>query len=130
MSSQTNYEFNITSKTEKKIEKEPFHYILPSFDIHQVQVLLNKNLYLTLRIPYVFVSDYLGVDSGQLLEAITLNETTDGRWIATVSQPLMESLNLQVPYVGILESEEYHRRPLRVQIVPKVYPHIFSLDGN
>jgi hypothetical protein len=28
MSSQTNYEFNITSKLEKKIEKEPFHSIL------------------------------------------------------------------------------------------------------
>jgi hypothetical protein len=62
MSSQTNYEFNITSKTKKKIEKEPFHLILPSFDIHQVQVLLNKNLYLALRLPYVFVSDYLGVN--------------------------------------------------------------------
>jgi hypothetical protein len=79
MSSQTNYEFNITSKTKKKIEKEPFHSILPSFDVHQVQVLPNKNLYfLALRIPYVFVSDYLEVDSGQLLEAITLNEATDG----------------------------------------------------
>ena len=112
MSSQTNYEFNITSKTKKKIEKEPFHLILPSFDIHQVQVLLNKNLYLALRISHVFVYNYLGVDSGQLLEAITLNETTDGGWIATVSQPQMESLNLQVPYVGILESEAFHRRPL------------------
>jgi hypothetical protein len=34
MSSKTNYDFNITTKLEKKIEKEPFHSILPSFDIH------------------------------------------------------------------------------------------------
>jgi hypothetical protein len=58
----------------------------------------------------VFVSDYLG--SEQLFQATTANETADGGWIATVSQPLMESLNLQVPYVGMLESEEYHRLPL------------------
>jgi hypothetical protein len=62
MSSQTNYEFNITSKSEEKIEKEPFHSILPSFDINQIQVLLNKNLYSVLKEPLVFVSDYLGVD--------------------------------------------------------------------
>jgi hypothetical protein len=53
-----------------------------------------------------------GVDSEQLIQAITVNETTDGGWIVTTgSQPLMESLNLQVPYVGILESEEYHWLP-------------------
>ena len=112
MSSETNYEFNITSKSEKKIEKEPFHSILSTFDIHQVQVLLNKNLYFALREPIVFVSDYLGVDSQQLLEAMRLDETADGGWIATVSQPLMDSLNLQSPYVGILETEECHRLPL------------------
>jgi hypothetical protein len=78
MLSQTNYEFNITSKSEKKIEKEPFHSILLSFDIHQVQVLLNNNLYLALREPIVFVSDYLGLDSEQLFQAMTANETTDG----------------------------------------------------
>jgi hypothetical protein len=60
----------------------------------------------------VFLSNFLGVDSGQLLQVITSNETTDGGWMATVSQPLMESLNLQVSYVGLLESEEYHRLPL------------------
>jgi hypothetical protein len=67
---------------------------------------------LALREPIVFVSDYLGVDSEQLFQAMTANETTYGGWIATVSQPLMEPLNLQVPYVGILETEEYHRLPL------------------
>ncbi len=112
MSSQTNYEFNLSSKSEKKIEKEPFHSILPSFDIHQIQVLLNKNLYFAFTEPYVFVSDYLGVDSQQLVQAITAKKTRDGGWIATVSQRLMESLNLQVPYVGILETEDVYRLPL------------------
>ena len=50
--------------------------------------------------------------SEQLFQGMTANETSDVGWIATVSQPLMESLNLQVPYVGILESEEYHWLPL------------------
>jgi hypothetical protein len=40
-----------------------------------------------LREPIVFVSDYLGLDSEQLFQAMTANETTDGGWIATVSQP-------------------------------------------
>jgi hypothetical protein len=60
----------------------------------------------------MFVSDYLGVDSQQLYQVITSDETTDGRWIATVSQPLMKSLNLQVPYVGILKTEEFRHCPL------------------
>jgi hypothetical protein len=54
----------------------------------------------------VFVSDYLGVNSQQLIQAITANETTDGGWMATVSQDLMNALNLQVAYVGILKTEE------------------------
>ncbi len=76
MSSHMNYVFNITCKPEKKIEKEPFHSNLPSFDIHQIQLLLNKNLYFALKEPYVFVADYLSVDPEQLREAISLNETT------------------------------------------------------
>jgi hypothetical protein len=61
MSSHMNYVFNITSKPEKKIDKEPFHSNLPSFDIHQIQLLLNKNLYFALKEPYVFVADYISV---------------------------------------------------------------------
>ena len=102
MSSYMNYAFNITCKPEKKIEKEPFHSNLPSFDIHQIQLLLNKNLYFALKEPYVFVADYLSVDPEQLREAISANETTYGCWIETVSQPLMNGLDLQVTYVGVL----------------------------
>jgi hypothetical protein len=107
------YVFIIICKPEKKIEKEPFHPILPLFDIHRIQLLLMKNLYFVLKEPFVFVADYLGVDPEQLIQAISANETTDGGWIATVSQPLMNVLDLQVPYyVGILETRMLHRRPL------------------
>jgi hypothetical protein len=83
------------------------------FDIHRIQLLLMKNLYFVLKEPFVFVADYLGVDPEQLIQAISANETTDGGWIATVSQPLMNVLDLQVPYyVGILETRMLHRRPL------------------
>jgi hypothetical protein len=112
MSSHMNYVFNITCKPEKKIEKEPFHSNLPSFDIHQIQVLLNKNLYFALKEPYVFVADYLSVDPEQLRKAISVNQTTNGGYIATVSQALTDSLDFQVPYVGILETTEVRRRPL------------------
>jgi hypothetical protein len=112
MSSQMNYVFNIASKPEKKIEKEPFHSILPSFDIHQIQLLLNKNLYFALKVPYVFVADYLSVDPDHLRQAISVDENQDGGWIATVSQCLMNGLDLQVPYVGILETTTLHHRPL------------------
>jgi hypothetical protein len=112
MSSQTNYKFSITSKSEKKIEKEPFHSILTPFDIHQLQVLLNKNFCIALKERLVFVSDYLGVDPEQLLDTITVIKIPDGGWMATVSQPLMESLKLQDQYVGILESGEQHWLPL------------------
>jgi hypothetical protein len=65
MSSHMNYVFNIACKLERKIEKEPFHSILPSFDIHQIQLLLNKNLYFALKEPFVFVANYLSVDPSQ-----------------------------------------------------------------
>jgi hypothetical protein len=106
------YVFNITCKSERRIEKEPFHSILHSFDIHQIQLLLNKNLYVALKEPLVFVADYLSVDPSQLLQAISANHTRDGGWIATASQPLMNALDLRVPYVGILETMPLHRRPL------------------
>jgi hypothetical protein len=112
MSSHMNYVFNITCKPEKKIEKEPFHSNLPSFDIHQIQLLLNKNLYFALKEPYVFVADYLSVDPEQLRQAISVNETTGGGYIATVSQALINSLDFLVPYGGILETMELRRRPL------------------
>lgn len=60
----------------------------------------------------MFVSDYLGVNSQQLFQAIKANETTYGSWMATVSQDLMNALNLQVAYVGTLETEESHCHPL------------------
>jgi hypothetical protein len=60
----------------------------------------------------LFVSDYLGVNSQQLFQAIKANETTYGSWMATVSQDLMNALNLQVAYVGTLETEESHCHPL------------------
>ena len=66
MSSHITYVFNIACKPERKIEKEPFHSVLPSFDIHQIQLLLNKNLYFALKEPFVFVADYLSVDPSQL----------------------------------------------------------------
>jgi hypothetical protein len=79
MSSQTNYEFNMSSKSKKKIEKEPFHAsIQPSFDVHQIQVVLNKNLYFSLKEPIMFVYDYLEVEPQQLYQGIIANETRDG----------------------------------------------------
>jgi hypothetical protein len=34
MSNQENYIFNITPNLEKKLAKEPFHTLLPTFDVH------------------------------------------------------------------------------------------------
>jgi hypothetical protein len=66
-----------------------------------------------LKEPYIFVSDYLSVDPDQLHEAISVNETTNGDgYIVTVNQALINSLDLQVPYVGILETLELRRHPL------------------
>jgi hypothetical protein len=65
-----------------------------------------------LKEPYVFVAGYLSVDPDQLREAISLNETTDGGYIATLNQALMNCLDLQVPYVGILETMALRQRPL------------------
>jgi hypothetical protein len=112
MSSETNYMFNIASKSEKKIEMELCHAPHHTFDIHNVQLLLNKNLYFALKEPTVFVADYLGVDPDQLLQAILVTKTDDGGWIATVRQHLMNGLDLQIPYAGILETETMDRRPL------------------
>jgi hypothetical protein len=113
MSSESNYVFNITSKPEMKIEKEPFHSIVPTFDVHTSQVLLNKNLYLALKEPLVFVADYLEVDPEQLSKAIAICKTNGGGWIATVSDILMNGLQLQVlPYVGITEMKTTEQRPM------------------
>ncbi len=113
MSSDTNYQFNISSKSEKKIEKESACSILPTFDIHEVQMLPNKNFNFALKEPLVFVADYLGVDSDQLSEAIhTYELEDDGGWMATVSEELMNGLLLKLPYVGICETMSRKRRPL------------------
>jgi hypothetical protein len=81
---------------------------LPSFNIHQIQLLLNKNLYFALKEPYIFVADCLSVDLEQLCEAISVNQTTNNGYIATVSQALMDSLDFLVSYAGILETTEVH----------------------
>ncbi len=73
---------------------------------------MNKNLYFALKEPYVFVADYLSVDLEQLREAISVNQTTNGGYIATVSQALTDSLDFLVAYAGILETTEVRRRPL------------------
>jgi hypothetical protein len=109
MSSHMKYLLNIICKLERKIEKEPFHSILPLFFIHQIQLLLNKYLYFALKELLVFVVDYLSIDPSQLLQAISATETRDGGWIATVSQPCMNALDLQVPFVGILETMPLHQ---------------------
>ena len=112
MSSESNYVFNIASKSETKIAKEPFHSILPSFDVHNIQVLLNKNLYFALKDSLVFVADFLQVDPNDLQRAIKLRRTTDGGWIASLSAVLMNGKNLKQPYVGIREMEPRGRRPM------------------
>jgi hypothetical protein len=79
MSSEGNYQFNVKMKSGKKIENEPFLSIKSIFDIHHIQVLLNMSLFLALKELVVFVADYLGVGSGQLVQALKTYETTDGR---------------------------------------------------
>jgi hypothetical protein len=63
-------------------------------------VLLNMNLFLALKELIGFVADYLGVDSGQLVQALKIDGTSDGSWMATASQGLICRLDLCKPFVS------------------------------
>jgi hypothetical protein len=61
MASERNYEFNVKRQLEAKLVKVCILSLESRFEYGDVQTLLNKNRFLAMKEPILFVADYLGI---------------------------------------------------------------------
>jgi hypothetical protein len=111
MASEKNYEFNVKKQSEAKLGKVRTLSLESQFEYGDVQTLLNKNHFLAMKEPILFVADYLGIEPPQLVTAMSTFRTTLGGWLATVSETLMNTLPIEKGFLPILKVK-VNRRPL------------------
>jgi hypothetical protein len=111
MASKKNYEFNVKKQSEAKLVKLGILSMESWFEYGDVQTLLNKNHFLAMKEPILFVADYLGIEPPQLVKAMSTFELTSGGWLATVNETLMNTLSIEKGFLPILKTK-VNRRPL------------------
>jgi hypothetical protein len=111
MASEKNYEFNVKKQSEAKLVKVRILSLESRFEYGDVQTLLNKNDFLVMKEPIIFVANYLGIEPPQLVRAMSTFQTTSGGWLATVNETLMNTLPIEKGFLPILQTK-VNRRPL------------------
>jgi hypothetical protein len=111
MATETNYEYNVRPTCNKKLAKAKIHSLENRFEFGDVQILLNKNHFMAMKEPIVFVARYLGIEPPQLVRAMSTFQTSSGGWLATVDEDLMNTLPIRKGFTSILNTI-VRRRPL------------------
>jgi hypothetical protein len=114
MSCTRNFQFNIKLKQtiaqRQKLESQVIRTMKPQLGYGGVQDLINCNLFFAIKEIVVFVSQFVGIGTTHLKEAVAVRKVGSG-YMASLDEKVLEGIPLDNPYKSISDTK-VSRRPI------------------